>query len=176
MLTLPFIATLIFEHEYCIVFPMRINVMMKNKFICVFFLFLLMFTYRIAAAENHSDNSMSFSLVDKRELITQDISDELLLRIVKDRRGAGWDVSVVKKPFDKKSSNLLYHSPDWHGPYPSQIMAWQIAEKYFPNERKISTRDYPYDLIIVLTDPVIDGQSRESKFVSGNATVYWKRK
>lgn len=147
-----------------------------KKIVCSVLLSSLLLISRNAVAENRPDESLSFSLTDKREIITHDISDDLLLRVIKDRSGAGWDVWVDKKPFDKKTPNLLYHSLDWHGPYPSQIYAWQIVEKYFPNERRLQIRGYPYDVIIVLTNAAIDGQGHDSRFVSGNVTISWERK
>lgn len=145
-----------------------------KKVICLILLSLFISSNLVAA--NSPDESLSFSLTDSREVITNDINDVLLLRVIKDSSGVGWDVQVVKKPFDIKSQNLLYHSVDWHGPYPSQIYAWQGAEKFFPNERRLQIRGYSYDVKIILANAVIDGQGRNARFVSGNATILWKRK
>jgi hypothetical protein len=115
---------------------------------------------------------------DKREVITRSIDKELLLRIERADRLAqepvGWDIQVVRKPFAVDSSNLLYHSVEWHGPYPSQVEAWHVARKYFPNERELEVRGYPYQVKIILINPIVAGDG--SSFVSGEIKIIWKRK
>lgn len=147
---------------------------MINKIIhaIVFTLFLCS---PIAIAGNNLEDSLSFSLTDKREVITRDIDNKLLLRAVKSGN-LGWDVEVHEKASNVHASNLLYHSQDWHGPYPSQIYAWHVANKYFPNERKLEIRGYLYEVKIILKDAIIEGQGSEARFVSGNVNIVWRRK
>jgi hypothetical protein len=66
--------------------------------------------------QTNSTRMVSFNLLDKREVILQNIDSHLRLRITKDG-SAGWDVAVVHKPDHADSSlNLLYQSLAWHGP------------------------------------------------------------
>jgi len=122
--------------------------------------------------------SLTFDVRDKREVITRSIDKHLLLRVERADKLAqepvGWDIQVVRKPFDVNSGNLLYHSREWHGPYPSQVEAWHVADRYFPNERELEVRGYPYELRIILINPVVAGDG--SSFVSGEIKIIWKRK
>jgi hypothetical protein len=152
--------------------PQGIHLMKK----LVYFIFLYWLISANAGAQNRPDEALSFSLTDGREVITQDINENLLLRVIKDSSGGGWDIRVVNKPSNINSENLLYHSVDWHGPYPSQIYAWQVVEKYFPNERQLHVRGYDYDVKISLKNTVTDGQGRNARFVSGSVYILWKRK
>jgi hypothetical protein len=148
---------------------------MKRK-VCIIYLITLLLVGSNAMAQLRSDESLSFNLTDKRDMITHDINGNILLRVIKDKSGLGWDVQVVKKPINLNSLNLLYHSLDWHGPYPSQIYAWHVAKKYFPNERYLQIRGYPYDVIISLTNASVDGYGNNLRFVSGSVTISWKRR
>ena len=122
--------------------------------------------------------SLTFDVGDERKVITRSIDKHLLLRVVRVDSGTqgdfSRDIQVVRKPFHINSSNLLYHSREWHGPYPSQVDAWQVAKEYFPNERKLDVRGYPYEVKIILIDPVVAGD--EPSFVSGKIKIIWKRK
>ena len=133
------------------------------------------------AAGRNSGGSLAFSAVDERQVILRDIDKRLLLRVEKIRsvlqKNYGWDVQVIRKPYDaSSSSNLLYHSQEWHGPYPCQVEAWQVAENYFPNVRELDVRGYRYELKIVLANPVVEGAGFDSRFVSGIVKISWRRK
>ena len=117
----------------------------------------------------------SFDVNDSRSVISHEMSKDLSLRVIKE--DSGWIVQVARQPVSRNSSwNLLYHSLKWHGSYPSEVYPWHVAEKYFPNERKLEVRGYPYEVKIVLIDPMIEGQGSEAKFVSGRIEVFWRRK
>ena len=153
--------------------------MMKRVLPIVAMLFIL-HLWSLAGGQN-SGGSLTFSVVDERKVIARNIDRDLLLRVVKDssikQQNFGWDVQVIQKPFDSKSlSNLLYHSREWHGPYPSQVDAWHVTEKYFQNERELEVRGYPYRLKIVLVNPVVEGTGSDTRFVSGRVKISWRRK
>ena len=122
--------------------------------------------------------SLTFAVTAKHPVITRRINKDLLLRVERwDSVGPenfGWDIQVVRKQFAEDSPNLLYHSTQWHGPYPSQVCAWHIAKKYFPNERELAVRGHPYDVKIILVNPVVAGEG--PSFVSGEIKIVWKRK
>jgi len=150
-----------------------------KKALFVAFAALLLHGQSLEAKQKPS-GTLSFSVVDKRKVLIHDIDKILLLRIVKEssvkQENFGWDVQVVRKPFDKTSSlNLLYHSVEWHGPYPSQVFAWHVADRYFRNERELEVRGYSYKLRIVLIKPVVEGTGPDTRFVSGTVKIFWQR-
>jgi hypothetical protein len=128
-----------------------------------------------AEATQNATNSLSLSVTDKRNVIYHRVGEDLLLRVVKEEMG--WNVQVTRRPFTRNSSwNLLYHSLRWHGPYPSQIYAWHVVDHYFQNERALDVRGYPYEVHIVLINPVIEGTGAQAKFKSGTIKISWKHK
>jgi hypothetical protein len=146
--------------------------MRKILLTTIAFIFLLSFNVE---AKQKSVNSFSFNVTDNRSTIYRDISKDLALRVVKDEMG--WSVQVTQKPVNQKSSwNLLYHSLKWHGPYPSEVYAWHITERYFLNERVLSVRGYPYEVHIILVNPVIEGEGSQARFKSGKVRISWRRK
>jgi hypothetical protein len=88
----------------------------------------------------------------------------------------GWDVEVVKKSPTDPGYNLLYHSDQWHGPYPTQVYAWQIAEDYFGNSRWLCVQGYPVEVHILLLDPKVVKKGDEFVFQSGRLIVEWYKR
>jgi hypothetical protein len=148
-----------------------------NRFSLTFLAVLVLGGLNLEAKQRYA-GKLTFDVRDKRELITRSISKDLLLRVKRVRSARqeyfGWDVEVVRKPIEANSSNLLYHSKEWHGPYPSQVDAWQVATKYFPNQRELDVRGYPYEVKLILIDPVVEGAGES--FVSGSIQILWRRK
>jgi hypothetical protein len=138
---------------------------------------ILLSGLNLEATQKHA-GSLTFDVKDEREVITRTIDKDLVLRVERAdsvaQKHFGWDIQVIRKPFNVNSSNLLYHSREWHGPYPSQVYAWHVAKKYFRNERELNVRGYPYEVKIILANPVVGGDG--SSFVSGKIKIIWKRK
>ena len=129
----------------------------------------------VVDAKQKPANSFSFDTADSRSTIYRDISKDLALRAVKEEMG--WKVQVARKPINQKSSwNLLYHSLKWHGPYPSEVYAWHVTNQYFPNERTLDVRGYPYEVRIVLVNPIVEGEGSQARFQSGTVIISWRRK
>ena len=148
---------------------------MRKIFVIAVAAFLLNAFPGEAGQKPSAANSFSFDVTDGRSAIYRDISKELALRVVKD--GMGWNVQVTRKPISQKSSwNLLYHSLEWHGPYPSQVYAWHITDRYFRNERTLDVRGYPYEVRIVLVKPVVECEGPGAQFNSGRVRIFWRRK
>jgi hypothetical protein len=140
------------------------------RHVCLVTVLLLLNNFTVEAKAKPA-NSFSFDVLDSRSTIYRDISKNLVLRVVKD--DLGWNVQVTRKPITPKSSwNLLYHSLQWHGPYPSQVSAWHVTRRYFPNERTLDVFSYPYEVRIVLIDPVVEAED----FKSGRIKISWARK
>src|ERR1700742_4608910 len=107
-------------------------------------------------------NTLFFSLTDGRKVIVRSINRDLLLRVVKDssvkQKDYGWMVQVVRKPYKNSSSNLLYHSRGTLGAHPSQVYAWHVSQKQFPNERALKVAGYPITVRIELLKPAVEGE------------------
>lgn len=123
--------------------------------------------------------SVSIDVTDERSLITRRIGRTLILRLVKersvDREHFGWDVEVVRAPYRLESENLLYSNLG-HGPDPSMVYAWHVSDRYYPNERELPVRGYPYVVKVALADPRVEGSGPEAGFVSGTLVVSWARR
>ena len=142
------------------------------RHVCLVTVAALLLNNFTVEAKPEPPNSFSFDVLDSRRTIYRDISKNLVLRVVKD--DLGWNVQVTRKPITRKSNwNLLYHSLQWHGPYPSQVSAWHVARRYFPNERTLYVRGYPYEVRIALVNPVVEA---EDTFKSGRIKISWARK
>lgn len=120
-----------------------------------------------------NEGRIDFDVLDSRDAIEHTITDGLLLRIR--RAGSvGWDVEVLPNPPTPDSLNLLYHSKEWHGPYPCQVYAWSFAEKYFPNDRKFTVRGFPCEVRIRLIDCHTEGTGPGTRFTAGRIEVLWR--
>ena len=147
-------------------------------------LFLLFAAWLICVgsleAKQKPSGRLSFSVIDRRKVIARDIDENLLLRVVKassiKQQDVGWDVEVVERSYNKSSfQNLLYHSRQWHGPYPSQVYAWHVGARLFRDERELVVRGHPYAVSIVLVNPVVEGEGLNRRFISGKIEVSWRR-
>lgn len=119
-----------------------------------------------------------FGVTDPREKFETQIDDRLLLRIVRMPhvrvKEFGWTVEVVERPGDVGSPNLLYHSLAWHGPYPTDIMAWHEGERLFPRQRVLRMQGFPFEVRILLRDIATGGVGANKEFVSGTVEVSWQ--
>lgn len=135
---------------------------------------------QIIAVKAQSVNTLSINLTDKRKLFTRNIGKNLLLRVVKDSSASQehfcWNVEVFRKSRRKNSANLIYTNKVGVTADPSQICAWQVPEQYFPNEREIEVRGYPYAIKIALVEPKTEGKESDARFISGNLEITWTRK
>lgn len=130
---------------------------------------------------NHSStSSITINVNDSREKISTDINDKLLLQISQAKNigigNIGWEVEVLEKPVQPNSINLLYHSDNWHGPYPSHVLAWSFKEKYFPNNRSLSVKGYNYDVNIELIDCSTVDSGPQTRFKNGTIKITWIQK
>src|SRR6185503_1451263 len=78
--------------------------------------------------------SVNFDLIDPREVVKINLAPKLELQIFKARHARlenfGWKVSVFNKPTNTQSKDLLL--PRWHGPHPSDVLAWISRDQYYP--------------------------------------------
>jgi hypothetical protein len=125
--------------------------------------------------------TVSFDVTDGRSVITRDMGENLLLRVVKERSVSrehyGWRVEVVRrKPYRRDARNLLYHSRRTLGAHPSQVYAWHVASGEFPNERNLDVSGYPLTVRVELVQPSVEGLAADSGFVSGKIRITWGHK
>jgi hypothetical protein len=98
------------------------------------------------------------------------------LRLVARREGSGWDIAVVAAN-DTLAENLLYHSREWHGPYPTQVYAWSEAERYFGDgERIMPVRGYPWVVRLRCEGCKTEGRGERARFTAGMVHVAWERR
>jgi hypothetical protein len=119
--------------------------------------------------------SITIDLLDDRRVVSRVISSELLLRLQNVSAGnehEGWDVQVLHRPVRVDSRDLIHQAP--HGPDPSDVEAWHVAEKFFPNERLADVKGYPITIRIQLIEPRVSGKNAGARFVSGKLRVSWE--
>ena len=122
-------------------------------------------------------SSVTIDLLDRRDTLSRAMTPQLLLRLENlgdPNDHAGWVVKVLRQPVSIDSKNLIHNAP--HGPDLSDVQAWHVAEKQFPNERVIDVRGYPITVTIRLLDPQVTGKGPEARFVSGRLRVSWERR
>lgn len=148
--------------------------------IIFFSLFSIICCFAQAGSVNaQARNKISIDVTDTRKVITRDVNKNLLLRLVKDsinHEHFCWYVEVFRKPYRKNSANLIYTNKTGVTSDRSQVCAWQVSEQYFPNERELKVRGYPFAVKIALINPATEGTESSARFVSGTLEVSWMNK
>jgi len=122
-------------------------------------------------------SAITVDLLDNRRVVSRVISSALLLRLENTSAGnahQGWQVEVLRRPVTIDSRNLVYEA--LHGPDPSDVEAWHVAEKQFPNQRLLDVKGYPITIRIQVVDPRISGKGPDAQFISGRLRVRWERR
>jgi hypothetical protein len=132
----------------------------------------------VSARAAERSGLLTFGVTDGREVITRDLGRGLLLRVVKERSVSrehfGWRVEVVPRPYRRSSRNLLYESRHTHGAHPSQVYAWHVTSRHFPNDRELDVRGHAITVRVELINPVAEGDGPDARFVSGEIRVSWR--
>jgi len=122
---------------------------------------------------------VSFPVTDTTELFERPLGAALLVQIHREmdvnRTPGGWYVAVVRRPADPDQPNLLYHSYAWHGPYPTDLLAWIHAEQYYPDERVLPVYEYPYELRLRCAACTTTGTGADAQFTAGTVEIAWRR-
>ena len=151
--------------------------MRKKLFICA--LLLLCLSCPHTASGQQRSNEIHLNVTDRRKVVSRSIGRGLLLKVVKERSERhehfGWRLEVVRKPYRRASPNLLYRNKAGYGADQSQVYAWHLAERQFPNERELRVRGYPYTVRVVLADCTVEGSGDEARFISGELRISWER-
>src|SRR3954451_140653 len=99
-----------------------------------------------------------------------DSSYRLSVRRFEDAKGEPfWEVAL-RRANDTAYDNLLYHSTQWHGPYPVHVGAITISQRLFPATRVLPAyRGAPYVVTIRLRDDIrITGSDTNAVFRGGS--------
>lgn len=118
--------------------------------------------------------AMRFDVTDTTPSRELPLDSALVLR-VEHVAESGWIVSVVRRSADPDQPNLLYHSREWHGPYPTDVFAWSFARRLFPDERILPVYGHPYAIRVRLIDCHASGSGSDATFTSGTIEVSWRR-
>ena len=118
--------------------------------------------------------ALRFAVTDTTPLFEQPLDSSLLLRVER-VPPYGWIVRVVRRGAGSDQPNLLYHSHQWHGPYPTQVFAWSFQQHYFPDERVLPVYGYPYEVRVRLLDCRATGSGASAVFEAGTIEVAWRR-
>lgn len=132
-----------------------------------------------AGARPGRENAVALDVTDGRGLVTRPLGRGLLLRVVKERSARhehfGWRLEVVRAPYGRTSPNLLYQNRAGHGADPSQVYAWHVSDRHFPDVRELKVRGQPYVVRVGLSDCRVEGSGPEARFVSGRLRISWER-
>lgn len=87
-----------------------------------------------------------------------------------------WYVQAVEANYRGFAPNLFFPTPEWHGPIPSDIMAWQILKHFgFGNTRWVCVSGHPIVVKLQIRNahvkPVSDG--RIAVFTNGQLIIEW---
>lgn len=118
--------------------------------------------------------AIRFEVTDTTVAFERPLGPALLLRVRRQGR-AGWTVAVVRRSSRPEQRNLLYHSAQWHGPYPTDVFAWTYQRGLFPDIRVLPVRGYPYEVRVRLIDCRTTGSGEGAVFEAGTIEVGWRR-
>jgi hypothetical protein len=107
-----------------------------------------------------------------------DANYRLTVRRFEDVKGEPfWEVAL-RRATDTTYDNLLYHSTEWHGPYPVHVGAITISQRLFPATRVLpGYRGAPYVVTVRLGDDIrIAGADTNAVFRGGSFEVRWRPK
>jgi hypothetical protein len=113
------------------------------------------------------------AVTDSASMTVRQITRNLRLEV----RGesGGREVAVVSSA-DRRGDNLLYHSREWHGPYPTQVYPWLEATNYFGRGvRLLPVRGYPWVVQVSCEGCVTTGSGASTRFAAGMLRVSWRR-
>lgn len=122
---------------------------------------------------------LEFPVTDTQPRHDVALNPHLLLRLRRQLHAngtaMGWYAAIYHQPAQDTSRNLLYHSLNWHGPYPTDLLAWLHAEAYFPDDRLLPVYGEPWELRMVCRNCQTAGDSTFLHFTSGTIQVSARR-
>jgi hypothetical protein len=129
-----------------------------KKFLIIFAFFVCNISFAYAAP-----NILILPLPSTGEAVYVKINNEFQIRAVPDPDG--WEIGVIASPPRDFPINLLYHSNQWHGPYPTQIYAWHLLENHFPNTRWLCVSGQPIEVKLEIKNAKVKAEGESAIFV-----------
>ncbi len=128
-----------------------------------------------AAAQDTTPYTVAvrFDVRDTTAEFVRPLGPSLVLRVRREAR-AGWTVAVVRRSSESKARNLLVHSREWHGPYPTDVLAWSYQGRVFPDVRVLPVYGYPYEVRVRLIECRTVGSGDDTVFEAGTIEVGWR--
>lgn len=147
----------------------------------LFTLLLLVFGFTALQSINamKPTGELQIDLTDDRKVVETDFGKKLVLRVLKDSsveyKDFGWILEVKRKSSKRNLRNLIYTNPTGTTADKSQIYAWQVGSKEFPNYRVLTVKGQPQKIKVELINPVVEGEGENTRFVSGTLKISWSR-
>src|SRR5262252_10231784 len=92
---------------------------------------------------------LEFDVISAKDAFSQTVGDGLTLRVERERAvglsNIGWSLSVTRA---HSQNNLLIRGRRWHGPQPSDLLAWHFAgdKHLYDDTRILPVYEYPLEL------------------------------
>jgi hypothetical protein len=127
----------------------------------------------LAVPTTQARGELRLAVTDTVSTVVRQITPNLRLEVR--RESDGWEVAVVSSA-DRRGDNLLYHSREWHGPYPTQVYPWLEATNFFGRAvRVLPVRGYPWVVQLSCEGCVMTGSGTSTQFAAGVLQVRWRR-
>jgi hypothetical protein len=124
-----------------------------------------------ALAESNASNRLTLPLPSEGKVISVAIGKGI--QLVAQPQPDGWEIRATDQPAQSFPPNLLYHSRQWHGPYPNQIYAWHLLKGYFPNTRWLCVSGHPIELKLQILNAKVRPEGEVAVFESGQLSIEW---
>lgn len=140
-------------------------------------LFLLVLVFSFQSSFAKMTGEIQIDLTDQRKVFETDFGTNLVLRVRKDssvqNRDFGWILEVNYKSSKRDAKNLIYSNPTGTTADRSQVYAWQVGNREFPNYRVLTVKGRPQIIKVTLIDPKIEGEGENARFTSGKLKISW---
>jgi hypothetical protein len=127
-----------------------------------------------ATAAVAQSNRLTLPLPSQGKTVSIPIGQGIDLVAMPDQ--SDWVIQAVEAQRKGFPPNLFYPTAEWHGPIPSDIMAWQVLKHFgFGNTRWVCVSGHPIVVELKIRNahvkPVSDG--RVAIFTSGKLIIEW---
>lgn len=142
-------------------------------------LFIVVFLAAPSWAGEPREQPLRVEVTDPRPEITRPIDAALILRMVRVPHERvphfGWEVQVLERATRGSGTNLLRRKTFSGGPHPTDVLAWLVRDRRFPDDRTLIVPGHPYEIRIRLIDCRTEPIGNDVSFVSGRVDISWRR-
>lgn len=124
-----------------------------------------------AIAEPADKNQLRLPLAGRANAVTIPLLHGMTLAARPHQEG--WEIAVAESGSKDESPNLLYHSRQWHGPYPSQVYAWHVQQHYFPDTRWLCVAGHPIEVKLQILNAKVKPSGETAVFERGQLHIEW---